>query len=129
MSSMKLKGLILVILVLGALLGTGVVGAAGENPAQLSKAGWTCFNAGPHTWVHCIPPGAGNSPAIMIVKVFDTTDVTSIDADYLGTELLIHADLYNGQPCPQNHLEEYEDLFPVTGAPYYACHHFDTDHH
>lgn len=129
MSSRKLTGLIFVILLFGVLMGTGVAGAAGENPAQLSKAGWSCFNAGPHDWVHCIPPGAGSSAATMIVKVFDTTDLTATDADYLGTELLIHIDLYHGQPCPQNDLEGYEILLPVTGAPYYACHHFDTDHH
>ncbi|MEJ2597682.1 MAG: hypothetical protein P8Z00_05075 [Anaerolineales bacterium] len=35
---------------------------------------------------------------------------------------------YHGQPCPQNGLAMYEDLEPEIGIPYYACHHFETDH-
>jgi hypothetical protein len=35
---------------------------------------------------------------------------------------------YHGQPCPQNGLAMYEDLEPEIGIPYYACHHFETEH-
>jgi hypothetical protein len=125
---MKLKTtVVLIILVLSALSVAGV-SANGQNPAQLTRAGWDCFNAGPHNWVHCTPPGAAASPATMSVKVFDTEDVGAIVADFFGTELLIHRDIYSGQPCPQNDLESYEDLSDI-GLPYFACHHFDTEHH
>jgi hypothetical protein len=125
---MKLRTTIaLIILALSALSATGV-SAKGQNPAQLSRAGWDCFNAGPHNWVHCTQPGAGASAATMTVKVFDTEDVEATDAHFFGTELLIHKDIYKFQPCPQNDLEDYEDLASI-GLPYFACHHFDTEHH
>jgi hypothetical protein len=126
---MKLKVLVVLLtLVVLASLATAAL-AKGVNPAQLSQAGWACMNAGPHNWVHCFPPGAGASPATMSVRVFDTQDVSATEAEFLGTELLIHVDLYHGQPCPQNGLSEYEDLRPETGLPYYACHHFETEDH
>jgi hypothetical protein len=34
----------------------GPVAAGGVNPAQLSKAGWSCFDV-PNLGVHCSPPG------------------------------------------------------------------------
>ncbi len=49
--------------------------------------------------------------------VFDSTGTT-----FHGTELLIRADLYQGQPCPQDNLDEFESV--LDGA-YFACHHFD----
>jgi hypothetical protein len=79
--------------------------------------------------VHCYPPGTGNSANTINIKVFETTDVSAETAEYLGTELLMHADIYNQQGCPQEGHDTYEDLYPTTGMPYYACHHFDTDHH
>jgi hypothetical protein len=105
------------------------------NPVQLDRAGWDCFNAGPNMWVHCLPPGAGASPATISVRVFDTQDVGDREAEFLGTELLIHVDLYNDQPCPQ--LTEpggervlYEDLrLTPEPLPYFACHHFETADH
>ncbi len=116
---------------------TSVASAGGNSPGHLSEKGWNCFDPdgpGPLT-VHCMPPGAGASSASMSVKVYDTVDPTATDAGFLGTEILIRADLYHGQPCPQDGLEEYEglDLFPPPfgdGAiDYYACHHYETDHH
>jgi len=46
----------------------------------------------------------------MSVKIFDTEDPTAEDADFVGTEILIRADWYHGQPCPQDGLEEYDGL-------------------
>ncbi len=98
-----------------------------HNADQLTKAGWTCFPAGPHDWVHCLKPGFDptSEDASRIVKVFDVGG-----SPFLGTELLIRADLYHGQPCPQDNLDEFDLLpaapvgpFPVA---YRACHHFDT---
>lgn len=108
----------------------GVVHANGNSPAQLARAGWLCVNAGPDNFVHCFPPGAFSSSPSVAVKVFHTTDTGSTDAEFLGTELLIRADLYAGEPCAQNG-HEYE-LLPAseTGLPadYRACHHYDTAH-
>ena len=60
-----------------------------------------------------------------------TADASSIvlqvfkpDGTFAGTELLLRADLYAGQPCPQDSLPTW-DLLPFSGG-YYACHHFDT---
>jgi hypothetical protein len=68
--------------------------------------------------------------ANLSVKVFETTDVNATSAEFLGTELLIRADLYAGQPCAQNG-GEYE-LLPASesGLPvdYRACHHYATSH-
>jgi hypothetical protein len=68
--------------------------------------------------------------ASLSVKVFETTDVNATSAEFLGTESLIRADLYGGQPCPKNG-GEYE-LLPAseTGLPadYRACHHYATSH-
>jgi hypothetical protein len=109
--------------------------AHGLNPKQLGEAGWTCFNAGPNNWVHCIAPGSGASPVTMTVRVFDTQDVNATEAEFLGTESLMHVDYYKQQPCPQlngpggeQHL--YEDLrLSPEPLPYFACHHFETHHH
>lgn len=97
--------------------------AEGQNASQLEDAGWTCIVAGPSDWIHCFPPSQNPSaaPATLQVKVFDVAGYP-----FLGTELLIRADLYHGQPCPQDDSETYE---PVPGMPYLACHHFQTGHH
>jgi hypothetical protein len=69
------------------------------------------------------------------VRVFDTQDANASEAEFLGTELLIHVDLYNGQPCPQLNRPGgepilYEDLRQTPAPlPYFACHHFETAHH
>src|SRR5919198_1991521 len=83
-------------------------GSGGLSAGQLSKAGWTCFNVvspvvGP-LGVHCSPPGQGfpptGQPHIQLLYFFHTTDPNSTVPDYTGTETLIRADLYHGQPCP-----------------------------
>jgi hypothetical protein len=118
------------ILLIAASFASSETLARGSSPAQLARAGWTCINAGPDDFVHCFPPGAFKSDETLAVRVFETTDVDAEDAHFLGTELLIRDDVYQGQPCPQNG-EEYE-LLPasVTGlqADYRACHHYSTSH-
>ena len=117
--------------VLLALLVMAVTTAAyaqGNSPAQLSSAGWLCMNV-PGLGVHCFGPGAFRSTASVPVKVFDTIFPTSTDAPFLGTEILIRADLYAGQLCTQDGGGEYhlleasESPFPVD---YRACHFYDT---
>ena len=120
-----------VVLALVLLLGLGLPGLAsakGLSPAQLTRAGWLCVNAGAENWAHCFPPGAFASTASVHVMVFDTTDVTATDAEFLGTELLLRADLYSGQPCPQDggeytYLPSFASGLPVD---YMYCHHFAT---
>jgi hypothetical protein len=135
-NEMKKRTLVLFVtmLVLASLPAAAAL-AKGVNPAQLSRAGWNCFNAGPNMWVHCISPGSGASPATLSVRVFDTKNVSANEAEFLGTELLIHVSIYNDQPCPQ--LTDpgaervlYEDLRETPDPlPYYACHHFETAAH
>lgn len=117
---LKSLGLVLIM----ALVLVGAAYAAGNSPAQRSAAGWTCVNAGPNNWVHCFPPGAFISDPSLTVQVFNTEDLTSTDGNtYLGTEILIRADLYAGQPCMQDGGEPYDWAL---GNAYRACHHFDT---
>jgi hypothetical protein len=104
--------------------GTGVAEAQGNSPAKRVAAGWFCFDV-PDLGVHCVPPGSGASSASIPVQIFDTSDPGDSDAPFLGTEILIRADLYHGQPCPQEGLEEYFDL-SGEGLPYFACHRYDT---
>lgn len=99
----------------------GTTSAHGLSPAQLPK-GWTCFDV-PGLGVHCQPPGDSASSATLNLLVFDTSDPGATDARFVGTELLISADLYNGQPCPQEDLVHYVDL-SGEGLPYFACHRY-----
>ncbi len=77
--------------------------------------------------MHCTGPGVGpaGAPATIQVMVFGETG-----HPFLGSEILVRADIYNGQPCPQDNLDHYHPLDfdePPDGiTDYYACHHFDT---
>ncbi len=120
------------------LLGTGVASADGSSPYHLQQIGWTCANV-PNTLlpdgrvlvqgVHCFPPplsprtGSIGQTAGMAL-VFDTTDPNAQEASVKGMEILIPADRYHGEPCPQNGLEEYLSTTLPNGAPVRTCHHF-----
>lgn len=132
---MKLRLIGLFVLIAVLILSVTSVSAhgRGNNPASLGDAGWLCVVAGPHGWVHCFPPGAFSSFSSISVKVFDTGDPGAEHAPYLGTEILLRADLYpeTNPPCPQDGGEPYELLSPAdTGLPFYyrACHHYETGH-
>lgn len=114
------KKIIVVLGVMLLMLSVTVAYARGHSASQLENAGWDCMNAGPSNFMHCFAPGGGSEQTVQ-VKVFEEAG-----SPYLGTELLIHEDLYNGQPCPQDHLATYD---PVPDTPYVACHHFETGHH
>lgn len=96
--------------------------AGGHGAGQLERAGWFCYNTGPHNWVHCLhlDKAVEGKPSVP-VKVFSTNG-----EEFLGSELLLHQDVYAGQPCPQDDL----DLWGISAdAPdYLACHHFLTTH-
>ncbi|MGB3713136.1 MAG: hypothetical protein WA996_01785 [Candidatus Promineifilaceae bacterium] len=116
---MKLKYVSIMFALLLMMVAVATVGAAGHTASQLEDAGWTCFNTGPHNWVHCMKKNPAEGPSAIPVKVF------TVEGDeFLGTELLIRADLYNGQPCPQEGGGEYAglDLDEDGTIDYYACH-------
>jgi len=99
-------------------IGSNIV-TAGNDSEKKSRAGFNCFNAGPSNWTHCWRVKDFSDRAIA-VSVY-SEDGTA----FLGTELLIHEDVYHGRPCPQDGGEW--ELNPA--IPYYACHHFHTGHH
>jgi hypothetical protein len=99
-------------------------GASNRTLEQAQKAGWDCnppiLLLGHY---HCSPPGrpsvadviAGTNAPSIVHQVFRP------DGSFAGTEQLIRADLYAGQPCPQ---DQWLPVPPVGPAQYYACHHF-----
>lgn len=101
-----------------ALMIAAPASAHGVSPQKLTNAGWECFDV-PGLGVHCPPPGHHASTATMTVLYFDTTDPAATHAPFSGTELLLRADLYHGQPCPQ----EGTDPWHLLPFGYYACHH------
>ena len=97
------------------------VAANGYTAEKATRAGQDCFPAGPEAWIHCMHlDKLVNGRRSVPVLVF------SVDgSQFLGTELLLHEDVYAGQPCPQDDLELWG---PLAGTPYMACHHFLTTH-
>lgn len=120
-------------LMASVLLGMSALPAAHATGVdRMENAGWTCIDFGP-LGVHCFnePSSAlfaGEGPTSVQARVF------AVDEEghetYLGTELLIRADVFernpNGaRPCPQEG-GHWEDLMPTFSLPYYGCHHYDT---
>ncbi len=100
--------------------------AGGHTAEQMVNAGFDCFTAGPSSFIHCLKLEHFGNPAVP-VKVF-----TEDGEEFLGTELLLHPDIYNWQPCPQDGQgpqddQNYWDFNSDVG--YFACHHFSTGHH
>ncbi len=117
------------ILALAITAGALAMTAAASSKATMSQAqaaGWDC---NPQVLIvgyyHCAPPGkpsvadliSGTNVPSMELRVFHP------DGTLAGTEHLLRADLYSGQPCPQDNLAVW-DLLAFSGG-YYACHHFD----
>lgn len=113
-----------------------VPAAAGPNPDRLADAGWTCFEH-LEAW-HCGPKVdelfAGEEPETVTMLTWGLDDQGEPDV-FWGTELLVHHDVYAGQPCPQDPLQVLGDGTP--GAyidvaeldvpmPYVVCHRFDS---
>jgi hypothetical protein len=111
-----------------ALVGTAAGGpSSGTSNRTLDQAianGWDCnplILLGGH--YHCSPPGRPS-----VADIIAGTDVASVehqvflpDGSFAGTEFLIRADLYAGQPCPTDQCLPVPPFGPVE---YYACHHF-----
>lgn len=127
---MKFKMLGLLSAVLLLFMAVAAVSAHGHSPDQLVKAGWFACIPGvgdqpPDNWTHCIRnnPFVSDPPATVQVKVFGPGG-----HPFLGTEILIHKDVYKDQPCATDGGGLYHDVEPILGIPYVACHHFSTDH-
>jgi hypothetical protein len=140
---------VLIVVALAAVVATSAAATAsagGVNPWQLQQAGWSCVNpaaafpANPN--VHCFPPGqlegvlAGTAASALLLT-FATSDVSAQEATLLGTERMIRADLFHGQPCPTDPpglpgaetsppRYEWSYLGPRFGWDYYICHMFDS---
>lgn len=106
-------------LLMMAMAGTAAADARGVSPETLQNAGWDCFDIPLGT--HCtqdfdaVLAGEANTIHVMVFGLED--------GEFLGTELLIHDDIFNDQPCPQDGGE----YFQVT-PDYWACHHYETSH-
>ena len=116
----------LVVLVAAAALAAPLVAAGasgGLTPKQLGDSGWTCFNV-PGLGVHCSPPGKPwppTEPTVQLLYFFHTTDPSSDVPDFTGTETLIRADVFAGQPCPTEPSGQYTFLGAL-GLDYFGCH-------
>jgi hypothetical protein len=97
----------------------------GLSAKQLNDHGWTCFNV-PGLGVHCAEPGQEfppTQPVVQLLYFFNTTDPTSDVPDFTGTETLLRADKYHGQPCPTEASGEYFFIGDLGGGvEYYGCH-------
>jgi len=103
--------------------------ASSASKAQAVAAGWDCSpDITILGYFHCAAPGKPSlldlvtgaaSPPNLALRVFDGG--TQLLA---GTEQLIRADLFAGQPCPQEGGGWAFLDFAAPAADYYACHHF-----
>ena len=100
--------------------------AKGVSQTELENAGWDCVGFGP-LGVHCGRGGWLESMVTGEAEAVTLLVFSSSDGQFLGTETNIRADLYQGQPCPTDPSPEgkYTDISGL-GAPYFACHHYDS---
>jgi len=101
-------------------------GASRHTLDQAQAAGWDCdplVLIGGH--FHCSPPGKEGVQAIIDGTATSPSIVHQVfrpDGTYAGSESLIRADLFAGQPCPT---DQWLPVPPWLPTPmYYACHHF-----
>ena len=111
--------------------------ASKASKAQAVAAGWDCspdiIIPAIGGYFHCAPPGspslldlitgAASPPNLHLNVYYDgLTPQTQLLA---GTERLVRADLFRGQPCPQEGGSWGPLDFYGSAAPeYYGCHHF-----
>jgi hypothetical protein len=99
--------------------------AQGVSQSQLEDAGWDCPDVAGA--IHCAPSGGlarvlTGEAETMTFLVFSNTD-----GEFLGTEQIIRADVFHGQPCPTDPPSgQYTDLGSLLGLPYFACHRYDS---
>jgi hypothetical protein len=122
------------VLVLGLLMVFGATGTASSasqaTKAQALAAGWDCNpNITILGYFHCAAPGEPSLLDVIIGAATPPTlhlNVYNAQTELLaGTELLIRADFFRGQPCPQEGGSWTPlDFGGSPGPEYYACHHF-----
>jgi hypothetical protein len=102
------------------------VQAVNRTRAQALAGGWDCdppiLLLGHY---HCSPAGRPSVADIIAGGVTTPSIVHQVfrpDGALAGTETLIRADLFAGQPCPT---DEWLPVPPFGEPQYYACHHFD----
>jgi hypothetical protein len=96
--------------------------SSGHTAEQLMNAGWECVTP-PGDNVHCTKAieELGTAPRVTF-RVFHV-----VTGEFLGTEMLVHVDVFKGEPCPTDPpSQEYTDLRPILGLPYFACHRYDS---
>jgi len=101
------------------------VSAGGRTLDDAIADGWNCtplILLGGH--YHCSPPGRPGVGDIIAGTDVPTVEhqVFRVDGTFAGTEILIRADLFAGQPCPT---DEWLPVPPIGDVQYWACHHFD----
>jgi len=108
-------------------LASTALGASNHTLAQAQAAGWDCeplILIGGH--FHCSPPGKEGVMEIINGTATSPSIVHQVfraDGTFAGTETLIRADLFAGQPCPT---DQWLPVPPWLSTPtYYACHHFE----
>lgn len=114
---------------LGAVVALATAGASakGVSPAQLEKADWTCFKPLPTDNVHCVHPGGLARVGTGEAETMSFLVFSASDGSFLGTELIVRADVFNWQPCPTDPPSgQYTYLKPILGLDYYACHRYDS---
>jgi hypothetical protein len=120
--------LLAALVVVAAVIAGIAYSAGGGTIAQAQAQGWDCHPLVPiGGYFHCAPPG---KPSVLDMVLGQTNAPTlelrvfNPDGSFAGIESLLRADLYQGQPCPQDNLAEWTLLdLPID---YRACHHFDT---
>lgn len=126
---MRRRRTIMILAVAAMVIGVMVpAGAGGVTAEKLdSTPAWTCSIEGPHDWMHCFNVKNSNGKVIQ-VRVFgpaDLSDGYTAGDPFLGTEILVDASVYNGQPCATDGGGAYFDLGGGGAGPF-ACHHFAT---
>jgi hypothetical protein len=110
-----------------AAIGVPVVSGSpgGRSLEKTLDAGWNCdplILIGGH--YHCSPPGRPGVGDIIAGTTVPTIEhqVFRADGTFAGTEILIRADLFADQPCPQ---DEWLPVPSADNVQYWACHRFD----
>lgn len=105
-----------ILLSVAAIFGVAFSHGDGHTLHQIQNAGWHCELA--IGLEHCtrepLESLVADGAASISVMVYDPDT-----HEFVVTESLIRQDLYKGQPCPQEGLDEWT-LLPFG---YYACHH------
>lgn len=125
--------LAVVVMVMGVMAPAGAA-KGGVTAEQLGASpAWDCDTAGPHAWMHCgnVKNGNGKATQVRVFGPADLSDGYTVGDPFLGTEILLDASVYHGQPCATDGGGLYHDLRgpdgedpPGTGP--FACHHFNT---